>query len=64
MTVPAGEQPYIEAILAVPHPITKKDVKTSIKGECREASLDARIALMRSKTVMVAHNAINLGNEG
>lgn len=64
MTVPAGEQPYLEAILAVPHPVTKKDIKTSIKGDNRESSLDARIALMRSKTVMSAHNAIRLGNEG
>jgi len=64
MTIPAGEQPYLEAILAVPHPITKKDVKTSVKGDDREANLDARIALMRSKTVMVAHNALKLGNEG
>jgi hypothetical protein len=50
--------------LAVPHPVTKKDIKTSFKGDCRNASLDARIALMRSKTVMVAHNALRLGNEG
>ena len=64
MTIPAGEQPYLEAILAVPHEITKKDVKHAQKGDSRQASLEARIALMRSKTVMSAHSALKLGNEG
>jgi len=35
MTIPGGELPYLEVILATPHEITKKDVKLSAKSATR-----------------------------
>mmetsp|Transcript_10466 Transcript_10466/g.19260 ORF Transcript_10466/g.19260 Transcript_10466/m.19260 type:complete len:738 (+) Transcript_10466:69-2282(+) len=62
MTVPAGEKPYLEAVLVIP--TASGESRSSVEGTTRTASMLAAAAASRAETVAVGYDVVQKGGMG